>query len=131
MDYAYLVVATGASQPLPAKVVGTESKRGAAELRAVQDHIKEAEHIAVIGGGAVGIEVATDIKSFFPSKDVTLFHSRSQLLSTFGPKLHGYVSTTLDTLGVRVILEARPEIQPGQKSILLNGQVQEFDFIVR
>jgi hypothetical protein len=130
-DYAYLAIATGASQPLPAKVVATEFKEGAAELRSVQDNIQMADRIAVIGGGAVGIEIATDIKGFFPTKNVTLFHSRSQLLPSFGPKLHNYVLTTLEKLGVQVVLTARPEIQPGQKSILLDGLAQEFDFIVR
>lgn len=131
IDYAYLAIATGASQPLPAKVVSTESKKGAAELRSVQDSIKMADNIAIIGGGAFGIEIATDIKSFFPTKDVTLFHSRRQLLNSFGPKLHEYVLSVLENLGIRVILAARPEIRPGQKSILLDGMAQEFDLIVR
>lgn len=131
IDYAYLAIATGASQPVPAKVVATDSKEGAAELRLVRQNIKTADRIAVIGGGAVGIEIATDIKAFFPAKDVTLFHSQSQLLPSFGLKLHTYVSTALEKLGVRVVLAVRPEIQPGHKSILLDGMTQEFDFIVR
>ena len=131
INYAYLAIATGASQPLPAKVLATELNEGSGELRTVQDGIQTAERIAVIGGGAVGIEIATDIKSFFPSKDVTLFHSRSQLLPSFGPRLHEYVSKTLEKLGIRVVLEARPEIQPGQRSIHLAGAVEEFDLIVR
>lgn len=130
IDYAYLAIATGASQPLPAKVVATDWKEGSVELRTVQENIQAASRIAVIGGGAVGIEIATDIKSFFPSKDVTLFHSRSQLLPSFGPRLHNYVLDALNKLEIRVVLEERPEILPGEKSLRVSGTVQEFDLIV-
>lgn len=37
----------------------------------------KAKNIAVIGGGAVGVELATDIKSYYPEKSVTLVHSRT------------------------------------------------------
>lgn len=130
IDYAYLAIATGSSQPLPAKVLSTDANEGSKELRTVQERIQAANRVAVIGGGAMGIEIATDIKSFFPSTEVTVFHSRNQLLPSFGRKLHDFVLLVMETLGIKVVLEARPEILPGQKSLRLAGVVQEFDFIV-
>lgn len=130
VDYAYLAIATGASQPLPAKVVATDWMEGSAELRTVQENIQAASRIAVIGGGAVGIEIATDIKSFFPDKEVTLFHSRSQLLPSFGPRLHDYALEVLNKLEIQVVLNQRPEILPGEKSLRVSGTVREFDLIV-
>ncbi|KIN08613.1 hypothetical protein OIDMADRAFT_188209 [Oidiodendron maius Zn] len=130
IDYAYLAIATGSSQPLPAKVLSTDANEGSKELRTVQEHIQAANRVAVIGGGAMGIEIATDIKSFFPSTEVTVFHSRNQLLPSFGQKLHDFVLLAMETLGIKVVLEARPEILPGQKSLRLAGVVQEFDFII-
>jgi apoptosis-inducing factor 2 len=75
IQYAYLAIATGSSQPVPAKVLATELEEACAELRTVQEKIQAAGRIAIIGGGAVGIEIASDIKSLFPSKDVTVYHS--------------------------------------------------------
>ncbi|KAJ7621518.1 hypothetical protein DFH06DRAFT_1341145 [Mycena polygramma] len=45
-----------------------------AELRSVQDNIRDSQRIALVGGGAVGIQLASDIKSFYPDKEVTLVH---------------------------------------------------------
>jgi apoptosis-inducing factor 2 len=76
LDYEYLAIATGSWQPSPAKVVSTTKNEGAAELRDCQDRISRAGRIAVIGGGPVGVQLASDIKSYYPQKDVTLVHSR-------------------------------------------------------
>jgi NADH dehydrogenase FAD-containing subunit len=130
IDYTYLAIATGSSQPLPAKILSTNLNEGSEELRNVQEKIQAVNRIAIIGGGAMGVEIATDIKSFFPSKEVTLFHSRYQLLPSFGRKLHDFVLPAMEKLGIQVILEARPEILLGHKSLRLAGVVQEFDLIV-
>ncbi|KAJ7146145.1 oxidoreductase [Mycena epipterygia] len=130
IEYAFLAIATGASQPVPAKVLATESREGCAELRTVQQNIRNAARIAVLGGGAVGIEIASDIKSFFPAKDVTLFHSRSQLLPTFQHRLHDYVAEAFEKLGIRIVYEERPQILPGQRSLRTSTGVEEFDLII-
>lgn len=111
------MIATGSLQPVPAKAIATDSQEAGAELRKVQEAIQDAKRIAVVGGGAVGIEIASDIKSFFPHKDITLFHSKKQFLSTFGPRLHGYVLKAFEDLGVHVVCGERPEFLPGQSSL--------------
>jgi apoptosis-inducing factor 2 len=77
IEYSYLAVVTGSSQTPPAKVVATEKPEACSEMRTFQERIKAAKKIAVIGGGAVGIEMASDIKSVYPKTDVTLVHSRN------------------------------------------------------
>ena len=142
VDYAYLIIATGSWQPLPAKVTATDSGKACAELRTVQENIKSASKVAVVGGGAVGIELATDIKSFYPEKHVTLVHSRRQLLNNFGLRLHEYVLNVFRGMAIETILGERPQILPGaaedrsgdageQKSLrFADGHVEEFDLIV-
>ncbi|CZT47632.1 uncharacterized protein RSE6_08214 [Rhynchosporium secalis] len=66
--------------------------------------------IALVGAGAVGVQLATDIKSFYPEKKVTLIHSRAQILSSFGVRLHDYVMEKLGKLGVEVVLEELPTL---------------------
>src|SRR6187402_1370264 len=78
--FEYLAIATGSKQALPAKVMSSTKKGGAAELREMQEKIKASKRIALVGGGAVGVQMCTDIKTFYPEKDVTLIHSRLQLL---------------------------------------------------
>lgn len=132
IPYSYLVIATGTSSLPPSKVSSTEREKGIAELKGMQSKISKAKKIAVIGGGAVGVQLSSDIKSFFPEKDVALIHSRNQLMPTFGKRLHNHALKVLtEDLGVAVLLGERPEIPPeGGRLKLLNGKDDEFDLIV-
>ena len=37
--------------------------------------------MVVVGGGAVGIELSGEIRDSYPDKDITLVHSKSELVS--------------------------------------------------
>ncbi|KAK6703591.1 hypothetical protein SNK04_013519 [Fusarium graminearum] len=108
LPYEYLIVATGAAQPPPARLVAKNKSDGIEELKGFQQRIGKADRVAVIGGGAVGIELVTEIRERYPDKEVTLIHSRQQLLPRFGPKLHDHVMTTLKKQNIEVLLGERP-----------------------
>lgn len=72
-------------------MTSTEIDDACKEMQGVQESIQAAQRIAVVNGGAVGVALAADIKSFYPEKDVTIVHSRERLLSRFRPTLHEYV----------------------------------------
>jgi NADH dehydrogenase FAD-containing subunit len=131
IGYEYLIIATGTSSSLPSKVDSTDREGGQKELRGMQDKIAEAKRIAIVGGGAVGVEIASDIKSHFPEKDVALIHSRAQLLQSFGKRLHEHAMEVLEDMGVAVLLKERPKLPEDGKSLeLLGGKEEEFDLIV-
>jgi NADH dehydrogenase FAD-containing subunit len=130
IGYEYLIIATGTSSSLPSKVESTDREGGQKELRGMQDRIAEAKRIAIVGGGAVGIEIASDIKSYFPMKDVAIIHSRGQLLQSFGKRLHEHTMKVLEEMGVAVLLKERPKIpEDGNTLELLGGKKEEFDLI--
>lgn len=60
VSYAYLAIATGSRQPSPSKLISTECKEACLELRRLQRSIESAEKIAIVDGGAVGVELASD-----------------------------------------------------------------------
>ncbi|RFU29645.1 hypothetical protein B7463_g6701, partial [Scytalidium lignicola] len=137
VDYAYLAIATGSSQPLPVQVVSTERSDACRELQGVQQFIRESRKVAIVGGGAVGVELASDIKDFYPDKEVTLIHSRGQLLSNFGKRLQDYALTALrDELEVRVVLNERPKMLTAgnfaQSASLTfsDGREEQFDLVI-
>jgi NADH dehydrogenase FAD-containing subunit len=131
MEYEYLIISTGTSSSLPSKVSSTDSKGGQEELRVMQDKIAEAKRIAIVGGGAVGVELASDIKNFFPEKDVTLIHSRGHLLQNFGERLHKHAMGKLEEMGTVVLLNERPKIPDDCNTLeLLDGKREDFDLIV-
>jgi NADH dehydrogenase FAD-containing subunit len=138
LDYEYLALATGTWQPPPSKASSTEKSEACTELRFSQNAIHNASRIEIVGGGPVGVQIATDIASFFPNKDVTLVHSRQQLLPNFGPKLHKHVLQSLDHLKVNVILGDRPQLVPKDpadakpsKLSFKGGHVVDYDLVVR
>lgn len=131
LEYECLLLATGTSSTLPSKVASTERGGALQELRGMQERIGQAKRIAVVGGGAVGVELASDIKDFFPEKEVALIHSRAQLLPTFGKRLHEYVMGRMKELGVAVRLNERPEIpSEGNTLKFRNGEEETFGLIV-
>ncbi|EEP81637.1 predicted protein [Uncinocarpus reesii 1704] len=137
IDYEYLAIATGSTQPLPVQVASTERSDACHELQSVQQTIKASQKIAVVGGGAVGVELASDIKDFYPDKEVTLIHSRGQLMSHFGSRLQAYALSVLrDELEIRVLLNERPNMPSAgnfARSASLtfsDGREEQFDLII-
>lgn len=137
VGYDYLAVATGTAQTPPSNLAATGKAEGCKELRSYQGTIRTAQKIAIVGGGAVGVQMAGDIKSVYPEKRVVLIHSRDQLLQSFGSKLHEYVLPVLSRMGVEVLLNERPNLPDvtgmnvGPTAISFkSGCSEDFDLIV-
>lgn len=138
VEYAYLAMATGTSQPPPVQVRATERADACLEMRGVQEAIRDSRRIAVVGGGAVGVELAGDIAAFHTDKEVTLIHSRENLMSRYGAPLRDHVLKTLrDELGIRVLLSERPKLPSGGRGLMRSatlefsdGHEEEFDLVV-
>ncbi|WWC58500.1 uncharacterized protein I303_101043 [Kwoniella dejecticola CBS 10117] len=127
------VIATGASQELPTMPAWDDSEDQFVEsLRRSQRDIERATKVVVIGGGAVGVEIAGEIASHHPNKKMTLIHkdygllqptvplAKSEPLKTISEKvIHSYSSPPTDPrlslelqricdeLGIEVILSDR------------------------
>ncbi|KAK4124324.1 FAD/NAD(P)-binding domain-containing protein [Parathielavia appendiculata] len=83
LQYDYFVAATGLRRAWP---VVPQSLRRKQFLFEAGDHISAAtaaKHgVVIVGGGAVGIEMAAELKLVHPHLKVTLVHSRDKLLSS-------------------------------------------------
>ncbi|KAF2219663.1 oxidoreductase [Elsinoe ampelina] len=141
IPYSYLVVATGATQTPPAKLLASDRKLACEELQVFQESIKSSQRIAIVGAGAVGVEIACDIKYFYPQKQVTLVHSRSAILQRFGPKLQAHALAEVKKLGIEVILNERPKTIPcgdelmdrkglGQSLSFGDGGIVNYDLVI-
>lgn len=82
-EYDYFVCATGLRRVWPVVPQSLSRKQ---YLLEAEDHIhavSNARHgVVVVGGGAVGIEMAAELKLVKPDAKVTLVHSRPKLLSS-------------------------------------------------
>lgn len=135
IPYEYLVIATGsgADDVLPSRVGETSKVKGVKLLQAMQQRIKASNKLVIVGGGAAGVEVATDAKSLYPNKTVTLVHSRSAVMHRFGTGLQTAGLKGLQDLGIEVILGDRliAEDEATGIATLKSGKTVEYDCIVR
>ncbi|KAI3390550.1 hypothetical protein diail_9211 [Diaporthe ilicicola] len=138
IPFEFLAIATGTSSPWPSKLQSADKLGACEELRDIQEQIREAGSIAVVGGGAVGIELVTDIKGWYPEKEVTLVHSRDKLLHAYGLRLHERTMQEMKKLGIKVKLGQRPQVVPegdektGKNATLVfpSGEVAKFSLVI-
>ncbi|KAI9732775.1 MAG: hypothetical protein M1834_003713 [Cirrosporium novae-zelandiae] len=110
VHYDYLVAATGLRRQWP---IAPQAKDKDSYMKDAIRQIEKLErvegNIVVVGGGAVGIEVAGEIKHSYPTKNVILVHSREDLLSS-EPLPSQFKQVTKDILhqtGVTVVTGSR------------------------
>ncbi|MFV0335481.1 MAG: NAD(P)/FAD-dependent oxidoreductase [Tropicimonas sp.] len=107
-----IVIATGSTHGRAFKARGqsVEGLRGAS--RALHEAVTQATEIAIVGGGALGVELAGEIRAARPRKRVTLI-SDTPLLHGYPPRLGRDLARRLDALGVDCITGARAVELPG------------------
>lgn len=133
-SYDYFVAATGLKRNYPVVPETTSRTNYITETGDHATSIKNATSgVVVIGGGAVGVEMAAELKYVEPNSKVTLVHSRDQLLSA-EPLPDEFKQLSLEALrstGVEVVLGRgrvteiteiqSEERKPIRKLVLQNG----------
>ena len=102
-----VVVATGSRYASPFKPQGDATQAFADELRAVHAHLESMDTIAIVGGGAVGVELAGEISTAYPGKAVTLVAGSSSLMPGYSGKLAEALAAQLRGKGVSLRLNTR------------------------
>ncbi|KAJ3875193.1 FAD/NAD-binding domain-containing protein [Lentinula edodes] len=140
LRFDYLVYALGSRLPAPLDLWGSSPESGRAShkdavvfkpyagtkqegiswLKTHQEVIKSSDSILVVGGGALGIQFATDISAIYPNKTITLLHSRHRLLPRFDEKMHTEIMDALLASNIQVILGERLDMQ----SILFDNAIK-------
>lgn len=134
IPYEFLVIATGAGvqDGLPSRVNTTEKTEGIKRLQGMQKRLESANTVVVVGGGAAGVEVATDAKDLYPEKHIILIHSRDAVMHRFGKGLQESAREGLERLGVELILEERVVNEDAASGVvtLRSGRQITCDFFV-
>lgn len=101
------VIATGARYTPPSTLPTHGKEAGLEYLFNHSTQVEKANNIVIIGGGAVGVQMSTDIKELYPSKNVTLVHSRDQIMNNFHHNLHETIEERAKVLGINLVLGHR------------------------
>lgn len=131
IPYDFVLIATGASvSSLPSRVNRTEKADGMKLLQDMQDRIEVARTVVVVGGGAAGVEVATDAKSLYPDKSIVLVHPRKSVMHRFGTGLQDKAKEGLEKVGVELILQDRVIEEAEGRIKLKSGKTIYADYVV-
>ncbi|RSH92622.1 hypothetical protein EHS25_008067 [Saitozyma podzolica] len=127
--HARCILATGSSQPAPMRPSeGATEASYRDELVQLQRDIAKAKKVLVVGAGAVGLEMAGEIREAHPDKPITIIHSLSHVLNptsppqpedqtgytapTSLPKLSLALEKQLAQLNIDLVLDDRVVIPP-------------------
>jgi NADH dehydrogenase FAD-containing subunit len=95
-----VVVATGSTYAAPFKPQGDSAAAFAATLALVSQQVRENDHIVIVGAGAVGVELAGELKAAYPQKRVSLVSSLDKMFPHYPQKLHKTLVAKLSRAGV-------------------------------
>ncbi|KAI0738290.1 iron uptake cluster protein [Daedaleopsis nitida] len=95
---------------------------GIAWLKSFQKRIERASSVLVVGGGALGIQYATDIAEIHPATKVTLLHSRHRLLPRYDEAMHSEIISSLSALNVHTVLGDRLDLSSLSEKKSRNGE---------
>lgn len=129
----YVIVATGAGYASPI-FTDADAASATAQLAAARAAVAAAKSVLVVGGGAVGVEIAAEVKTDFPGCAVTLATSGAELLSEVShlppkgaAKLRTRTAAKLAKMGVAVVTGVKAErpaaLAPGTAVLAAPGTV--------
>jgi NADH dehydrogenase FAD-containing subunit len=101
----YIVLASGSNYPFPAKSDLDDTKHAIDKYAGAHDRLERANRVLLVGAGAVGIELAGEIKHTWPAKHVILLDGANDVLGEqFRADLRTELRAQLHELGVEVRL---------------------------
>ncbi|XP_066476757.1 ferroptosis suppressor protein 1 [Tiliqua scincoides] len=107
--FSHLILATGSDGPFPGKFDRVIDRQAA--IQTYEDmamEVQKASRIVIVGGGSAGVEMAAEVKTEYPTKEVTLIHSKIALADVeLLPCVRQEVKETLLRMGVHLLLSER------------------------
>jgi len=131
VEFDYLVLATGADyrQPItPTPSDCTLTARSSTWCKEAA-RVKAANTVLILGGGAVGSELAAEIACHFPSKRVTIVDALPHLVPLFPKATIQHVERWLVDKGVELVLGQKIDRSDDRSCTMADGRVIEADLI--
>lgn len=131
ISFDYLILATGADyrQPItPALGDSTLALRQATWKREAAK-LSAANSVLILGGGAVGAELAAEIVCYYPSKQVTILDAQPHLVPLFPQKTVQYTEQWFKNRGVELLLEQSLERWDDTSCTTKDGRIVKADIV--
>jgi|GEM_PF-2221865 len=137
IQYDFAVIATGSAQ------------KGFQELKIRDRHdiinreeqwkahakrLEDAEKIAILGGGTVGVELAGEIGEKYPEKKVVIYHRGSRMLESLPHNASAKAARIMSKLGVSIRYNQDVKIEEADGSFTIEDSdsvISEFDIVYK
>lgn len=135
LEADYVVLAMGSGYASPFKPQGDSISEFRAAIDSVSRRLREARSVAIVGAGAVGVELAGEIASAFPDMPVTLVSDQPALFPMYRTELHEALKMRLERLGVKIRLRTPVKLPPDSNAPfagplqLGSGEVLQADIV--
>ncbi len=107
IEFDYLVICSGSSYNSNIKGENVFSAKNSDDLISSYEKLKYSKNILIIGGGLVGVELASEIYSKYPEKNITIIDLLNSILSRNNKDTIGYVEKDLSKNNVKIILNEK------------------------
>ena len=105
IEYTDLVIAVGSSGPFPGRPMSNYVNEATREYLNLSDEIEKANDIVIVGGGAVGVEIAGEIGEKYKLKRMTLIHPSEKFVGPdFSDKFQTNIKSALESFNVEMVL---------------------------
>merc|ERR1719343_1817500 len=142
LDYDYLILATGATytspiSPAPTKAIGRPTNSEASlndryqEWRKAYERLKVSRSVLILGGGAVGVELAAEILDHDKdsTKTVTIVDAQPTLVPLFPSSVGAYAEDWLSRRGAKLRLGESLRSWNERSCTLTDGTVLNADVV--
>ncbi|MBT0569720.1 FAD-dependent oxidoreductase [Curvibacter sp. CHRR-16] len=120
-----VVVATGSRYALPFKPAGDSIEALRQACLDTHQQLQAAKTVVIIGGGAVGIELAGEIAASMPGKQITLVNKDPHFLPDYPDRLGQKIQSQLQAMGVHT-MHSNYALRLNQRHAPYCGTVQLF-----
>jgi apoptosis-inducing factor 2 len=107
--FDYLVICSGSRYEMPFKEQGAVIASRTEHLRKNFAKLRDAKKIMIVGGGLVGVELASEIFDKYDDKEVTIVHSGERLIERNSEKAIAYAEKYLKSRGAKIVFGEKVE----------------------
>ncbi|KAI5965646.1 uncharacterized protein KGF55_001008 [Candida pseudojiufengensis] len=116
VEFDYVVMASGRDRNWPTTPKSQTNDIYLEEMSKAYKKISNAETISVIGAGAVGIEIAGDIKTKFPNKCINLIHPHDYFPNEpLSIEFKSMIQDSIERNGINIYLNTRIQKENDQE----------------
>src|SRR3989344_1818011 len=129
INYDYLVIASGSSYNSPIKEQDIFFATRVKNLLESYKKIQKSKKIIVVGGGVVGVELASEIATHYPEIKITLVHSGSRLIERNDIKSSRCAEYFLNRKRVKIIFNEIIVNRGNKKLVGKSGAKYDYDSV--